>query len=68
MFGAGHLVVVTRPGDVPPPDATVVEIPALAISASDLRRRLADGRPVEFLIPPGALRCIRERGLYAGGG
>ena len=63
-----QLVVVTRPTDAPPPDATVVPIPALAISASDLRQRLADGRPVEFLIPPGALRCIRERGLYAGGG
>jgi nicotinate-nucleotide adenylyltransferase len=58
------IVVVPRPGDVPPAGATVVEMPALEISASDLRRRLADGRPVEFLIPPAVLRSIRERGLY----
>ena len=63
-----RIVVVTRPGDQPPAGAEVVEIPRLAISASDLRRRLAEGRPVEFLIPPGALHCIRDRGLYAGGG
>ncbi len=63
-----ELVVVSRPGDTPPPGTTVVEIPALDISASDLRRRMAEGRPVEFLIPAGAVRCIRDRGLYAGGG
>jgi nicotinate-nucleotide adenylyltransferase len=63
-----QVVVVTRPGQTAPPGAVVVEIPALAISASDLRRRIAEGRPVDFLIPPGALRCIRELGLYAGGG
>lgn len=63
-----QLVVVTRPGEPPTADAVVVEIPALAVSASDLRTRLTAGRPVDFLIPPGALRFIRERGLYAGGG
>ena len=63
-----RIVVVTRPGDQPPAGAHVVEIPRLAISASDLRRRLAEGRPVDFLIPPGALHCIRDRDLYAGGG
>jgi nicotinate-nucleotide adenylyltransferase len=63
-----HVVVVTRPGQRAPAGATVVEIPSLAISGSDLRERMAAGRPVDFLIPPGALHCIRERGLYAGGG
>jgi nicotinate-nucleotide adenylyltransferase len=63
-----HVVVVTRPGQAAEPGATVVEIPALAISASDLRERLAAGRPVDFLIPAKTLHCIRERGLYAGGG
>jgi nicotinate-nucleotide adenylyltransferase len=63
-----QLVVVNRPGQPPAPGAVIVEIPALGVSASDLRRRLAEDRPVEFLIPPGALRFIRQRGLYAGGG
>jgi len=63
-----HVVVVTRPGVVPAEDADVVTMPALDVSASDLRGRIADGRPVDFLIPEPALRVIRHRGLYAGDG
>ena len=62
------IVVVTRPGETPPPGADVVHIPGLEISGSDLRRRLREGRSVKFLIPDAVLRCIRDRGLYAGGG
>ncbi len=43
-----------------------VEIPALDISSTDLRARAADGRPLDFLVPPAAIRCIRQRGLYSG--
>jgi nicotinate-nucleotide adenylyltransferase len=67
-----ELVVVSRAGsppvDIGPPwRAHRVEIPALAISSSDLRARAADGRPLEHLVPPAAVARIRERGLYAGG-
>ena len=41
-----------------------VSIPALEISSSDLRSRLADGRNVTFLIPDDAIRCITGLGLY----
>jgi nicotinate-nucleotide adenylyltransferase len=41
-------------------------IPALDISSSQLRQRLAEGRPVDFLIPEPAIRCIRRLNLYAG--
>jgi nicotinate-nucleotide adenylyltransferase len=63
------LVVVTRAGwEVPDlaPGWRVeqVTIPRLEVSSTELRQRLADGRPVEFLIPPAAVRCLRERGLY----
>ncbi|MGH9067310.1 MAG: nicotinate-nucleotide adenylyltransferase [Acidimicrobiales bacterium] len=67
------LVVVDRPGAGPavtPPgwaQVRTVEVPALDISSTDLRARAADGRPLDFLVPPAAIRCIRERGLYAGG-
>jgi nicotinate-nucleotide adenylyltransferase len=64
---SSELVVVTRPGDEPPEDCIVVPIPLLGVSASDLRKRLAAGRPVDFLIPPGALHFIRDKGLYADG-
>ncbi len=65
------LVVVTRGGspavDVGPPwRVEHVRIPALEISSSDLRARAADGRPLDHLVPPAAIACIRERGLYAG--
>lgn len=68
--GLVTLVVVARAGSAPvedPPGWKVVrlEIPALEISSSDLRRRLATGRPVDFLVPESAIRCIRSRGLYA---
>ncbi len=66
------LVVVNRgaAADVavgPPWRAQHVRIPALDISSSDLRARAADGRPLDHLVPAGAIGCIRERGLYASG-
>jgi nicotinate-nucleotide adenylyltransferase len=66
------LVVVDRPG-APDPDlgpgwrVERVAIPHLDISASDLRARAAAGQPLDWLVPPATIACIRERGLYAGG-
>jgi nicotinate-nucleotide adenylyltransferase len=45
-------------------DASVVEIPALEISSTDLRDRAAGGRPLDFLVPLEAIRVLRERSLY----
>ena len=68
------IVIVSRadieePG-APGPDWRVehVRIPPLAISSTDLRRRVANGDPLDGLMPPAAIRCLRERGLYAGRG
>jgi len=66
------LVVVSRAGGrgggTAPPGWKVLDvgIPALEISSTDLRARVANGRPLDYLVPSPALRCIRERGLYAG--
>ena len=62
-----EVVYVTRPGESPPAGGTVVRMTAIDISGSALRRRIAEGAPVEFLIPSGVLHLITERGLYAGG-
>lgn len=64
------LVVVSRPGGghgPPGPGWKVrrVEIPLLDISSRDLRRRAATGAPLDFLVPAGSIRLIRERGLYS---
>ena len=42
----------------------VMEIPALAISSTDIRRRVADGRPIHYLVPAGVAAYIEKSGLY----
>jgi len=69
------MVVVNRPGSTPVLpgqdgplagwNAVAIEIPALEISSTDLRERAATGRPLDDLIPEGAVRMIKQRGLYA---
>lgn len=65
------LAVVDRAGVPRTPDPTGwsverVAIPALDVSSSELRDRLAAGSSVDFLIPAPAILCIRRLGLYAG--
>ena len=67
------LVVVGRPGSAADVGALgadgwrveEVAIPGLEVSSSDLRARLAAGRPIDFLVPPGAIHEIEKRGRYA---
>ena len=66
------LAVVDRGGVAPRVDlprwrVEHVPIPSLEVSSSDLRRRLAEGRPVDLLVPAAALRRMERLGLYAGG-
>jgi len=66
-----RLVIVDRGGVAPTPDPAGwrvdrLRIPAIEVSSSELRDRLATGRTVEYLIPDRAIRCISRRGLYAG--
>jgi nicotinate-nucleotide adenylyltransferase len=41
-----------------------VEVPQLDISSSDIRRRVAEGEPIKYLLPPSVEEYIIERGLY----
>ncbi len=66
------LVVVDRPGSSPVPPAagwrwSSVEVPQLEVSSTDLRARVADGRPLAYLVPAPVLRVIVDRGLYREG-
>jgi nicotinate-nucleotide adenylyltransferase len=67
------IVVVERSGDVhaePPGDGWRVErvsIPRLDVSSTDIRARLAAGRPVDGLLPPDVVRAIRAGGIYTDG-
>jgi nicotinate-nucleotide adenylyltransferase len=41
-----------------------MEIPALAISSSDIRARVARGAPIDYLVPEGVAHYIQKRALY----
>ena len=48
--------------------ADVVAMPAVGVSSSLVRERIAAGRPVRWLVPDPVLGLIEEHGLYAGAG
>ena len=62
------LVVVDRPGapvELPQGfDWVHVEVPHLDVSSTDLRTRVVDGRPLDYLVTDSVLDVIRDRGLY----
>ncbi len=63
------VVVVARPGGAPtatPPGfrCLSVEVPRLEVSSTDLRARVADGRPLDYLLTPKVIAGIHARGLY----
>ena len=70
--GLATIVVVERAGDLdvhPPGDGwrvAHVRVPRLDVASTDLRARLAAGRPVDGLVPESVLAEIRRRGLYTG--
>lgn len=70
IFDLAHLVGVTRPGHVltdsglPSDGVSLVEVPAMAISSTDCRERVARGAPVWYLVPDGVVQYIRKYGVY----
>lgn len=70
LFSLAHFIGVTRPGHVladpglPNGRVSLVEVPALAISSTDCRKRVARGDPVWYLVPDGVVRYINKRALY----
>ncbi len=67
-----EFVAATRPGhDLSDLEETgirdkvmAVDVPALAISSTDVRERIAAGRPVTYLIPREVEQYARKHGLY----
>jgi nicotinate-nucleotide adenylyltransferase len=65
-----RFVGVTRPGydlsaeHLPIDSVTLLDVPAMAISSSGCRERVAAGRPVWYLVPDGVVQYINKHDLY----
>lgn len=68
VVAQSRLVVVDRPGkpvDLPAGFNWLrVEVPRLEVSSTDLRARLSDGRPLDYLVTEPVLDIIAARQLY----
>ncbi|MDO5684086.1 MAG: nicotinate-nucleotide adenylyltransferase [Propionibacteriaceae bacterium] len=73
LFDLAHFVGVSRPGvelvspavkHLPEDKITLMEVPAMAISSTECRTRVAAGLPIWYLVPDGIVQYINKRGLY----
>jgi nicotinate-nucleotide adenylyltransferase len=46
-------------------EAEIIRMPELGVSSTRIRRRIASGRPIRYLVPDAIAELIAERGLYA---
>lgn len=77
LFSLASFVGCTRPGyemdpatlaSIPAERVEMLEIPALAISSTDCRRRTVRGEPVWYLVPDGVVQYIAKHHLYIASG
>lgn len=70
LWELAHFVAVSRPGHVlstdglPTDVVSQLEVPALSISSTACRERVADGQPVWYLVPDGVVQYIAKHHLY----
>lgn len=44
--------------------AEIVRMPEIGVSSTGIRRRVASGRPIRYLVPDAVAQLIADRGLY----
>jgi nicotinate-nucleotide adenylyltransferase len=73
LLALAHFIAATRPGydlaafgtsGTMRERVSIMSIPALAISSTDIRRRIGEGRPIRYLVPEGIKSYIEKAGLY----
>ncbi|MDR6940143.1 nicotinate-nucleotide adenylyltransferase [Arcanobacterium hippocoleae] len=70
LWELAHFVGVNRPGHrldtegLPESNYTLIEVPAMAISSTDIRQRAQSNRPVWYLVPDGVVQYINKYDLY----
>ncbi|HET7292587.1 MAG TPA: nicotinate-nucleotide adenylyltransferase [Vicinamibacteria bacterium] len=67
LFTLCTVAVVARPGEALPPGpgpSVAVSGPGLQVSSSEVRRLLAAGQSVRYLVPEAVADYIEKRGLY----
>ncbi len=67
LWSLAQFIGVTRPGhelDGRGRDVRLLEVPAMAISSTDCRRRVGEGKPVWYLVPDGVVQYISKYRLY----
>ena len=73
LWELAQFVAVTRPGHeltdrgLPVNRVRLQEVPAMAISSTDCRDRVAAGHPVWYLVPDGVVQYIAKYHLYRDG-
>ncbi len=70
VFASATVVAYERAGadGIPLPplrdDIAIVRVPRFEVSSTDVRARVAAGRRIDVLCPPGVVRIIDDHGLY----
>jgi nicotinate-nucleotide adenylyltransferase len=74
VLSLAHFIAATRPGydlarfeaeeRTRHPNVSEMNIPALAISSTDVRMRVREGRPIRYLVPEGVKSYVEKAGLY----
>ncbi|MDA9099501.1 nicotinate-nucleotide adenylyltransferase [Aquiluna sp.] len=73
VWSLAEFIAVSRPGhnlelpEAPEGTISVLEVPALSISSTNIRSRAEEGKPIWYLVPDGVVQYIAKHQLYRGG-
>jgi len=72
IWSLAEFIAVSRPGHVlelpeaPEGTISVLEVPALSISSTNIRSRAEEDKPIWYLVPDGVVQYIAKHQLYRG--